>query len=251
MVPLIGLLGAKGAGKDTAARILIERLGFVRTSFATALYQEVANAYGVSVEFLENREFKETPLLKLKLANCADIHFVEVALRLLAVQAGAALTPVWMPAILRPLFSVIGFLQVWLFRDTLLHTPRSPRWVLQLWGTEYRRRSRYGHDSYWLDKVRVLILANPQTHYVITDVRFKNEADFVEEMGGLLVRIRRLALELLEEAARRAGKGTALHPSETELLQRPVAAEPINREGDPLSLLEGLAEIFPQLRLAA
>jgi hypothetical protein len=230
---LIGLLGAKGAGKDTAATLLIERLGFVRTSFADSLYREVAEAFGVTVDFLSRRETKETPLPELALALCKDPQFVEVA-------AGRRQTK-W------------DWLRIWPFSSyrRFLAKPQSPRWILQLWGTEYRRRSRFGHDLYWLDQVKARIAASPQTRFVITDVRFSNEADFVKEEGGLLGRVRRLSLEALEAQARSSGTATALHPSETELLTREVDFDLINKEGDVNSLAYGLSRVFPELNQAA
>lgn len=37
IVPIIGLIGAKRSGKDTAARLLVEKYGFQRVAFADAL----------------------------------------------------------------------------------------------------------------------------------------------------------------------------------------------------------------------
>src|SRR6476661_846445 len=75
---ILGLLGAKGAGKDTAAKLFIQKYGYRRIAFADALYLEVANAFGVTVEFLNNRDTKETPLPELALSHCQDADFVQV-----------------------------------------------------------------------------------------------------------------------------------------------------------------------------
>lgn len=251
MIKLIGLLGMKGAGKDTAARFLIERLGFVRTSFATSLYDQAAAAYGVSVAFLENRETKEKPLPELALECCRDKDFVDIALQYLTLQTRKAMVPNSAPAALQGFFWFVGALWARLHIGAELRAPRSPRWVLQLWGTEYRRRSRFGYDSYWLDRVAELVKDNPESRFVITDVRFTNEADWVESAGGMLIRISRPALEAQEESARKAGTVTALHPSETELRSRKVAYTLINEEGIPDSLIKGLSEVFPALTQAA
>jgi len=251
MVRLIGLLGLKGAGKDTAAEILISRLGFVGTSFAAALYQEVGIAYGVTVGLMENRLTKETSLLKLKLANCVDADFVRVALEYLSEQTRQTSVPHWAPGVLQPVFRALGAAKARLFRRAALEAPRSPRWVLQLWGTEYRRQSRFGRDSYWIDQVDALIAAQPECNFVIKDVRTAHEADFVEGRGGVLARVRRPTLEAQEAQDRAAGIVTALHSSETELLTREVRLELVNREGEPGSLAEGLSELFPDLAQAA
>jgi hypothetical protein len=223
---LVGLLGAKGAGKDTAATLLVQKLGFIRLGFADALYREVVEAFGVTNEFVSRRETKETPLEELALLHCKDPQFVEIVERILGIATMQD-------------------------RQAFRAAPRSPRWVLQQWGTEYRRRSAYGWDSYWLDQVSGVIAAHPKSRFVITDVRFPNEADYVEREGGLLARVRRPVLEALEEQARLAGTVTALHPSETELLARTVHTELINQEGDVNSLAQGLRLVFPELTQAA
>ncbi len=228
---LLGLLGVKGSGKDTMAKYLIEQVGYVRIGFADELYKQVAQAYSTTVETLNRRETKESALPFLTLAHCKDLHFVEVAIGQLThstalrkaalAYASSGVMPAHAPS--RRV-------------KQLLKAARSPRWTLQLWGTEYRRRSKFGVDSYWLDIVAAIVKANPQQLYVITDVRFINEARFVEALGGALMRIRRLMLEE-REAAERARKGTAAHPSEVELLDYKVDHEVVNQEGQPDSLM--------------
>jgi hypothetical protein len=240
MQDTIGLLGAKGSGKDTLAAYLVAELGYERTSFAEELYRQVAATYGITVEHLSRRDTKETALPFLALKHCQDLQFVEIALQSLTgsarlrqaclAYAATGTVPAHAPA--RRV-------------KALLHAGRSPRWVMQLWGTEYRRKSKYGVDSYWLDIVAQVIAAHPHQRFVITDVRFINEAKFVEQLGGVLIRIRRLLLEE-REAADRARNGTAAHPSEVELLNYAGPLEVFNTEGDPSSLKRG----FDQLGLA-
>lgn len=204
---VVGLIGVKGAGKDTAAATLIEKFGFQRVAFADALYREVADAFGVTVEFLGNRDTKEVPQDELKLLNCTVDGFVSTALAI-AREEGLELD---------------------------VRTPLSPRWVLQLWGTEFRR-IREGHDSYWLDRVNDIIRANPTINFVVTDVRFINEASYITgALGGKLIRVRRPVLEA-KEALARAANGTAAHRSEVELLTYPTDLEAINVEGQMGSL---------------
>lgn len=63
------------------------------------------------------------------------------------------------------------------------------RKILQWWGTEYRR-ILYGMD-YWLDRFRAAVRAEPDTLWVVTDVRFINEAECIKGEGGILWRITR------------------------------------------------------------
>lgn len=242
---VLGLLGVKGSGKDTMAKYLVDAFAFTRLGFADALYQQVADAYGTSVAALNKRETKESPLGFLSLSRCADIHFVEVALTKLTrsrrvVRAALQFVSTGQMPPHAPSRRV----------KELLNCARSPRWTLQLWGTEYRRTSKYGVDSYWLDIVAAAIDAAPSKKFVITDVRFLNEARFVDGLGGKLMRIRRPALEA-KEAADRARRGTAAHPSEVELLTYVVPFEVVNKEGDPDSLLAGVGQLGLQVLAAA
>jgi hypothetical protein len=234
---ILGFLGAKGSGKDTAAQYLVQGLAgrttglvapFVRIGFADALYREVARAFGVTVEFLGNRDTKEVALRELALEHCTDRDFIFMVAALEHVRLG-----------------VVGDERNDVAR-LFLSKPRSPRFILQRWGTEYRRRTHHGHDSYWLDQVVEKLRAQPDRHFVVTDVRFENEARFIEQIGGTLVRIRRPALEA-REALDRAASGTAAHPSETALLGRPVHVELLNEEGRPDSLRQGLSALLDRL----
>lgn len=369
---VIGLLGAKGAGKDTVAGLLAERLGFRCLSFAAALYEEVSSAYGVRVGLLRGRDTKESPLPELRLSNCRDACFVgsalpfaelgndgktelseslvQVAHRLgwrvpdvclsdpwciedghdhpsggiahwrrscswpatnvcasASSPAGVFTSERWPPQLLDSLgglaeaFAKLAAVQpaaavdaetisivphshrvttrlrekaslvdsmhrcegwqisfeaaarsltswmreVW--RQARLEAPRSPRWTLQVWGTEYRRRGRHGRDSYWIDRVASRIGRESNARIVVTDVRTYGEAKFIEEIGGVLVRIRRPQLEARESAARTKGVRTALHESETQLLGYPVRLELLNQEGEPECMLEQLRPLLLEL----
>lgn len=146
MQEIIGLLGVKGAGKDTAAAIMAKNFGFQRLAFADALYRETAEAFGVTVEFLGNRETKEIPQIELCSARCLVPEFIATVMAV-SKEQGLGITP---------------------------HTPLSPRFVLQLWGTEFRRL-RANCDAYWLDIIAEIIAKQPLVNFILTDVRFINE----------------------------------------------------------------------------
>lgn len=194
---LIGIIGLRGAGKDTFAGFLQE-LGWVRAAFADALYAEVAQAFGVSVDFLRDRQRKEVPQEELALAKCREAAFVKCLTKYGYTNVPGA---------------------------DALAVPRSPREVLQVWGTEFRRSPEFGgYDSYWLDQVRTLVKSHPETNWVITDVRFTNEYQFVKEMGGTLIRV-------VRPGQQNAGDPALMHPSERELLDAKVDITIVNKEG--------------------
>ena len=55
---LVGLCGKAGAGKTTAAQILVEHYGFVRKSFAAPLKNAVSILFGWHIANLDDPDFK-------------------------------------------------------------------------------------------------------------------------------------------------------------------------------------------------
>ena len=163
---ILGLAGKAGSGKDTVAAYLQERYGFIPFSFSDALYKEVATAFGLENEdLLRDRATKEGPSKLLTLDRCHDREFVRVADALLRAQSPLA----WIPDVKT--------------------TPRSPRWVLQNWGTAYRRAQ---DPDYWIGKADEFIQQmtsfgpyaelRPQ-NFVNTSVRFPNERDWIHYLA--------------------------------------------------------------------
>lgn len=83
--------------------------------------------------------------------------------------------------------------------------------LLQFWGTEYRR-TNFGQD-YWIKKTYASIPANLDIA-MISDLRFPNEAEAVEQRGGYTVNVQRLRKDGTQytDPSRPAD-----HPSETAL----------------------------------
>ncbi|MCQ9422700.1 deoxynucleotide monophosphate kinase [Pseudomonas sp. LJDD11] len=108
---------------------------------------------------------------------------------------------------------------------------RSPRQLMQLLGTEWGRDMISA--SIWLDLAEQNLGNLAELHpeapgFVISDVRFENEADFVRKRGGLIVHVQR-------------PDTSAVNPHVSEL---GVAVQPcdvvINNDAD-------LADLFTQL----
>lgn len=143
MKNIIGLCGAAGAGKDTVALML---QGYRAIAFADSLYVEVADAFGVTVEWLKRREFKEVSSGCLRFCHCDDATF-------------------------------IGFMET-CYGEMYVSLPRSPRQILQWWG-DYRRAQ---DPDYFVKAARArMVWGEP---HVFTDVRFANEAALVRQLGG-------------------------------------------------------------------
>ena len=84
-------------------------------------------------------------------------------------------------------------------------------------------RFRLENPRHWIEKVEKIIHNSPNENYVITDVRFENEAEFVKENKGYLWKIQRW-IEIFNEQNQEynykkyvAGDRDPNHPSESEL----------------------------------
>jgi len=189
----IGLSGLAGAGKDTVADTLVTHAGFSKIAFADALRGEVAHAFQLGDRYgiLSDRAGKEQPHEALSLFDCTDDAFVQCAIAIL-MAADPGQTP--------------GY---------YLFAPRSPRQVLQWWGTEYRRAQQ---PNYWSTKVALQVahmLSNDQVRVVITDCRFVNEATAVRTMGGEIWQVTRPRQAIVEGGHASQTDGSNLQPDAT------------------------------------
>jgi len=214
---LIGLMGRKGAGKDTAAGMLSAH-GFSRLAFADNLYLEVAAAFAVTTHFLSRRETKETPLDRLSLRYCKDPDFIS-----LTVSSEAD--------------NGVSEAQV-------LSSPRSPRWCLQRWGTEYKRVSKR-NDRYWIDKLDEKLRLRPrQSNVAISDVRELAEIEYIRSQGGILIRIVNPVIAQKEKEFAAAGDECAQHASELLADHAEVDFEVLNIVGNPKHMQDRIDEVL-------
>ena len=65
----------------------------------------------------------------------------------------------------------------------------TPRLVLQLFGTDCMRNGFF--DGIWVSLVKQKILENPNTNWVIPDVRFPNEVKMIQSVQGQVWQVRR------------------------------------------------------------
>ena len=165
-IHVIGLTGPIGSGKDTVAALLHVHCGAHVLAFADALRQEIVDGFGIEHAFLIRRETKEHPISALALNRCLDGAFVgRMMMQHQTFHPGTVLD---------------------------LDAPRSPRQIMQWWGTEYRRNQTPG---YWVNKAAKRILWLQKSLgarlVVITDVRFEDEANLVRNLGGQIWQIKR------------------------------------------------------------
>ena len=183
---LIGLTGPAGSGKDTVADQLVERADFTKLAFAGPLRSEVAQAFGVDLSLLTNRDTKERPTFALAVIRCGDKEFITRLIVLYTLRG-------------EPLD---------------LDAPRSPRWTMQRWGTDYRRDQS---ASYWISKMRFGIerawSERTAGRIVITDIRFADEAHLVRHtFGGQLWQIEREGVAIAPGSHISETTGSAFRP---------------------------------------
>ena len=68
------------------------------------------------------------------------------------------------------------------FWSTELKKKGTPRYVLQVFGTECMRDGFY--DGIWVSMLKKKVTENPDINWVIPDVRFENEVKVLKEIGG-------------------------------------------------------------------
>ena len=175
-----GITGLAGDGKDTVADLLRTHCGARTLAFADALRQEIVDAFCIEELLLTRRATKELPLPALALNNCTDRAFVD---RMVVHYMAGAIDG-----------GVEG-------ERISLTAPRSPRQIMQWWGTEYRRSQ---NDAYWVSHahqhMQWLSKSQHADLVVLSDVRFVNEANLVRRWGGQIWQIKRPGLGLAHGA---------------------------------------------------
>lgn len=196
---VIGLTGPSGAGKDSVARALEARFKIAPVSFANTLKAEIVEAFSADERLFHDPALKTIQTDALLLRHCEDPGFVAYA---------------------------------WEISDLKAVTPRT---IMERWG-DYRRSQ---DADYFVRRVFQTLSLYEQMGgldaVLITDVRFSNEAQLIEDFGGELWRVTRPGLVR-----------QSYHRSQHELDNWPVRHE-IPNAGS----LEQLAKIATDLMLEA
>lgn len=212
----IGLMGAAGSGKDTTARILINKLQeagletFEPYSFAGPLKDFTIDVFGIAPHIVEPRtpEDRITREAVVKITYSVEqlkSDFAWAISDILDVYAEAndmdhasmlaslghgninqtvdALFEAYRKILNNESYTPSWFTSILhrLLRNTeVVRYKTSPRRLLQVTGTEFFREN-VSH-SFWTDIA-------PKRNVIYTDVRFANELDFVHANGGLVLKI--------------------------------------------------------------
>jgi hypothetical protein len=133
---IIGLTGYAQSGKDTVAKVLIEKYGYTRIAFADKIR-----------EYL----YEMNPIID----NVAG-------------------EPIFLKELIK--------------RDDWEVAKKSPHVRRALQNAGVAARKVFG-DTFWI--YQALSDVRPQDKTVVTDVRFKNEADWIKDFGGQIWRVER------------------------------------------------------------
>jgi hypothetical protein len=163
---IIGLNGHAQVGKDTVGAHLVEKRGFTRIGLADAVREA---AYALD------------PVVGLVGADLVDIMSATEFCELEGTVGEEGLV---FFTRLAHLVDHIGWERAKKFAAV--------RTTLQKIGTE-AGRDIHGRDC-WLDIAEAKIEAAYPNPVVITDIRFPNEAEFVHDLGGVVVGIERLGI---------------------------------------------------------
>lgn len=167
MSRIIGLAGNVGAGKDTVADALARDGKFVKLAFADALKRELIEAFDCDPAFFNNRVMKEQATWLLTMADCARKEFVD-----------------WYVTTRN------GEYELQVMGACFFSQARTPRWLMQTWG-DFRKANDPG---YWIRKLADKIAMHTPHHcFVISDVRFEDEAAFVRgaDRGNMVCEVLR------------------------------------------------------------
>ncbi len=181
---VVALSGWKRSGKDTAADHLIKNGGAHRVAFADALKHMASEEYDVPLEYFFNPELKEKPLLQYPV-RVTD-NFIRGVCELLEDEFRTE----------------SGKKPEGLYEDTVngsnclccVHTDDPVYWTARALAIFKGSGNRAVDGYYWNNRTAKEIKKSGKEFVVITDLRFKTEADFLRKTYGkdlLLVRINR------------------------------------------------------------
>lgn len=170
---LIGLVAPKRSGKDTAANYLCTSYGFKKYNFADPLKKGVAEIFGLTYEQLDG-VYKET----------VD-PFWGVTPRELFQKVGTELFQFELPKIV-PEFKDF---------DRTFWVKCFEKWYNNK-KNEYERSKLFWSNSNFKNILmelpsNIFDTTKPNFRVVVSDVRFKHEADKLKEMGAILIKIKR------------------------------------------------------------
>lgn len=211
---IIGISGKKQHGKDTAADFILKEFPeFEHKKFAGKLKEMVCLMIGCTMEELEDPVFKETPLGEEWDKWRVDSFYMPETLdsevnafydyinyfntKEEAVSFGESEKKKYNVPSKEKVYGMSSDYDYSVVKEEI-----TPRKLLQLLGTECGRQII--HPNVWVNSTMADYKGGD--NWVLSDVRFPNEAEAVRKRGGLLFRVNRPSMESTDQ-----------HESETAL----------------------------------
>jgi hypothetical protein len=167
---IIGLVGKKGSGKSTAAKIAKEEYGFKILSFAKPLKEMLSVAFNQPMHYFTDPVLKEVVELPIE----PSVEFIKK----LTDYAYHNLIPVSSQLEVNMILELENF-------------PKrvTPRALMQFVGTNLFRNCV--SDNYWIHVMDMEMDANSHysNRFIFDDVRFPQEVQFVKDKGGLIMKL--------------------------------------------------------------
>lgn len=207
---LVGISGKMGSGKDTVASLLAEIIhrrgdNVVIRSLADSLKDEVARLVADALISQSEQDFCDSVISWSRISSTQAQELLKV---------------------LHPLFTSLLEQRVEPDEVTAELLYRNPadkplvREVLKFWGNDVRRAQ---NPDYWVDMAAVYAKEqrDMDVSCIIPDVRRQNEAGFIKDAGGLLVRLNVSEKEqrrrLLSRDNKLSDRSAFTHITETDL----------------------------------
>lgn len=156
---VIGIMGKMGSGKDTIADYLVERYGYTKVSFSELLRDELCELLW---------KYADIPFNELEVTIRYDFREYNIPDEIVA----AMIEGVWS-------WPACG--------DWLMAKNSKSRALQQWYGTEYRRaQEEHYWIKLWMTNAIDLGFIGKDKRFVISSVRFENEALFSKSLGELI-----------------------------------------------------------------
>jgi len=165
---VFGFSGDKGCGKDTIADYLSIKHNFTKLAFAEPLKQSVSFAFHVSMDELGSGTNKDQEFAFPIIVT--EFHLSDFLEHL---HDNYYEIPEDVKSSIISKYQGIPFM--------------SYREILQIFGTEICRREI--DNDIWITIMRKRVKESPTHRIILSDVRFKDEKDYVGELGGKSVLI--------------------------------------------------------------
>jgi len=175
---IVMLSGWAGSGKDTLAKQMIDEISYSRVAFADVLKDMVAEQYDITRESLDDRDQKESPILRLPVESKDAFSMLVHEYMYREFRTAEAQRPL---DYIHKDSKMLGFTKnkdgsdvgIYSNGQQLFWTPRA---LAILEGSV----KRSANSNYWVDRAVKKALENNGGNVVITDFRYKSEYEGVK-----------------------------------------------------------------------